>query len=169
VLITDCKQYSHIDMVAMSFRTVEAHKQPYALYIQRSIYRGFNVSGWPNKLDHIGICVADLEAAKAFYTAALAPIGFEILSESDTHASFGISPMPYLTVSCSNVSPSPVHIAFTAESRSQVDAFHASAILAGGTDNGRAGLRPDYHRDYYGAFVLDPDGHNIEVVKHAAE
>jgi catechol 2,3-dioxygenase-like lactoylglutathione lyase family enzyme len=120
-------------------------------------------------LDHISIPVSDLAASKAFFVQSLAPIGFGLLGESDRHAAFGFSHMPYLIVTLTDVSPAAVHVAFTADTRSQVDEFHALAIAAGGTDNGVPGLRTDYHPNYYGAFVLDPDGHNIEVVKHQPE
>ena len=120
-------------------------------------------------LDHISIPVSNLADSKAFYSQALAPIGFGLLGESDRHAAFGFSHMPYLIVRLAEVAPESVHVAFTADTRAQVDAFHAAALAAGGTDNGAPGLRPDYHPDYYAAFVLDPDGHNIEVVKHQAE
>ena len=118
------------------------------------------------KIDHVGLPVTDLEASKAFYAAALAPAGFSMLGNSDKHAAFGIGHMPYLTVRVANGPVSPGHLAFIAEERSQVDAFYAAALEAGGTDNGAPGMRPQYHENYYGAFVLDPDGHNIELVKH---
>ena len=127
------------------------------------------MSSWPKKLDHMGLPVRDLAISQAFYAAALQPIGFSVLSASDAHVSFGIAPMPYFTLHKADAVAGSVHVAFLAESRSQVDAFHAAALEAGGRDHGGPGLRPDYHPDYYGAFVLDPDGHNIEVVKHAAE
>jgi catechol 2,3-dioxygenase-like lactoylglutathione lyase family enzyme len=128
---------------------------------------------WPHKLDHIGIRVSDLQVAIGFYTAALAPVGISLLGQSDQHAAFGIGEMPYLSIRQLDLSqftrPSPVHVAFVAEMRQQVDEFYAAALSAGGSDNGAPGMRPEYHPNYYGAFVLDADGHNIEVVKHAAE
>jgi catechol 2,3-dioxygenase-like lactoylglutathione lyase family enzyme len=127
------------------------------------------MTGWPHKLDHIGIRVSDLAASKKFYTRALQPIGISLLGSSEQHAAFGTGPMPYLTVRLTDQPPVSVHVAFVAETRAQVDAFYAAALGAGGTDNGPPGLRPDYHPDYYGAFVRDPDGHNIEVVKHTPE
>ena len=120
-------------------------------------------------LDHVGIPVRDLVASKSFYIQALAPIGMKLLGESAAHAAFGIGHMPYLVVRAAGILSAPSHVAFIAATRAEVDAFHAAAIAAGGQDNGGPGLWPDYHPDYYGAFVLDPDGHNIEVVKHTAE
>jgi catechol 2,3-dioxygenase-like lactoylglutathione lyase family enzyme len=127
------------------------------------------MSSWPHKIDHIGIHVTNLDAAKKFYGAALAPIGIGLIAESSHHAAFGMGPMPYLIVRQSDRVAAPVHLAFLAEQRADVEAFHAAALAAGGRDNGAPGLRPDYHPHYYSAFVLDPDGHNIEVVKHEPE
>jgi catechol 2,3-dioxygenase-like lactoylglutathione lyase family enzyme len=124
------------------------------------------MSSHPLKLDHIGLRVTDLEKSKHFYCAALAPLGMQLIGESDTHAAFGIAPMPYLTIRLAEHVSGPTHVAFLAESREQVDAFHMAGVNAGGTDGGTPGLRPDYHENYYAAFVLDPDGHNIELVKH---
>jgi catechol 2,3-dioxygenase-like lactoylglutathione lyase family enzyme len=118
------------------------------------------------KLDHIGLRVTDLAASKRFYSAALAPLGMGLIGESASHAAFGIRPMPYITVRLAETVEGPTHVAFLAESRTQVDAFHRAALEAGGTDEGAPGLRPDYHEHYYGAFVRDPDGHNIELVTH---
>ena len=127
------------------------------------------MSSWPHKLDHIGICVSDLRVSKVFYAQALAPVGISLLGSSEQHAAFGIGSMPYLTVRKTDKDPVSVHVAFVAETRGQVDAFYEAALQAGGSCNGLPGLRPAYHPDYYGAFVLDPDGHNIEVVKHSPE
>ena len=127
------------------------------------------MSSWPHKLDHIGIRVSDLGVSKAFYTQALAPVGIGLLGSSEQHAAFGTGSMPYLTIRLTAQDPVSVHVAFVAETRGQVDAFYEAALQAGGSGNGSPGLRPEYHPDYYGAFVLDPDGHNIEVVKHSPE
>ena len=127
------------------------------------------MTSWPHKLDHIGIRVSDLSVSKTFYVSALEPIGISLLGTSERHAAFGAGHMPYLTVRITDDVPVSVHVAFVAEKRSQVDAFYSAALRAGGADNGPPGLRPEYHPDYYGAFVLDPDGHNIEVVKHTPE
>jgi len=124
--------------------------------------------GWPNKLDHLALPVSDLQSAKAFYGAALAPLGMQLLGESESHAAFGISPMPYLSLQRSAVPPAPVHLALVADSREEVDAFYAAALAADARDNGPPGLRPQYHEHYYAAFVLDPDGHNIEAVIHTS-
>ena len=120
-------------------------------------------------LDHLCLPVKNLEASKTFYMAALAPIGFRLLGDSSTHAAFGIGHMPYLSIRLCEREPASVHVAFIADTRRQIDEFHAAALRAGGADNGAPGLRPDYHDSYYGAFIRDPDGHNIELVKHAPE
>lgn len=117
-------------------------------------------------IDHTGVGVSDLARSKAFYTAALAPLGYTPLMAWETHAGFGVPPKPDFWIGQGRVNDPPVHVAFRASSRALVDAFHAAAIAAGGRDNGPPGLRPHYHPNYYGAFVLDPDGHNIEAVCH---
>lgn len=127
------------------------------------------MTAWPDKLDHIGLPVTDVAASSRFYREALAPIGISQLGASDHHAAFGIGSMPYLIIRRADAVSAPMHVAFKADKRVEVDEFHAAALAVGGTDNGAPGLRPDYHASYYGAFVLDPDGHNIEVVKHAPE
>jgi catechol 2,3-dioxygenase-like lactoylglutathione lyase family enzyme len=120
-------------------------------------------------IDHIGIAVADYQRSKAFYERALAPLGFSLLMEfADAAAAFGREgdhrPSFFLEADGEPVH-GRLHVAFIAESRAHVDAFHAAAIEAGGTDNGAPGLRW-YHPNYYGAYILDPDGINIEAVCH---
>ena len=127
------------------------------------------MTNWPHKLDHIGIRVSDLAASKSFYTGALEPIGISLLGASEQHIAFGIGAMPYLTLRLTDQLPVSAHVAFIADTRAQVDAFYNAALGVGGTDNGPPALRAKYHPDYYAAFVFDPDGHNIEVVKHAPE
>ena len=124
-------------------------------------------------LDHIGIGVTDYEKAKAFYDLALAPLGIakvmEVTAAESGHsdaAGYG-KERPFFWFGRVERT-TPVHIAFTAPDRATVDAFYRAALAAGGSDNGAPGPRPHYHADYYGAFVLDPDGHNIEAVCHAA-
>jgi catechol 2,3-dioxygenase-like lactoylglutathione lyase family enzyme len=124
-------------------------------------------------IDHAGITVSDFVKSKAFYGRALAPIGYELLLElpasvtgSIDLAGFGVRPKPDFWIAVGKPNVPPAHIAFRAESRALVDAFYNEAIAAGGRDNGAPGLRPHYHTNYYGAFVLDPDGHNIEAVCH---
>jgi catechol 2,3-dioxygenase-like lactoylglutathione lyase family enzyme len=117
-------------------------------------------------IDHIGISVSDVGRSKAFYAAALAPLGYVPLMQWEHHAGFGVPPKPDFWIGEGKVNHPPVHVAFRVESRALVDAFHAAALAAGGRDNGPPGLRPHYHESYYGAFVLDPDGHNIEAVCH---
>jgi catechol 2,3-dioxygenase-like lactoylglutathione lyase family enzyme len=125
-------------------------------------------------LDHVGFSVSDYERAKAFYRRALAPLGYELLMEvrqSDTDhpaAGFGIGNKPDFWIGGEGGLNRPLHVALTAKDRASVDAFYHAAIAAGGKDNGPPGLRAHYHPNYYAAFVLDPDGHNIEAVCHAA-
>lgn len=127
-------------------------------------------------IDHLGISVSDYERAKAFYTTALAPLGYslimEVTAEQTGHAAaagFGAGGKPDLWFGAEGAMNKPVHIAIAAKDRAAVDAFYEAAIAAGGRDNGPPGIRPHYHPNYYGAFVLDPDGHNIEAVCHAPE
>lgn len=124
-------------------------------------------------IDHSGLSVSDFDAARIFYDAALAPLGsnylFTVPPEHTSGAKVGGfgQVRPRFWIHDGGPQRPPVHIAFTAVSRAQVDAFHAAALAAGGTDNGPPGLRAHYHADYYAAFVLDPDGNNIEAVCHA--
>lgn len=122
-------------------------------------------------LDHIGLSVSDFARAKAFYTAALQPLGIKVQREFPGQnggvAAFGRS-RPEFWIAGGQPT-SPFHIAFAATNRAEVDAFYAAAMAAGGRDNGAPGLRPQYHPNYYGAFVFDPDGHNVEAVCHAPE
>jgi catechol 2,3-dioxygenase-like lactoylglutathione lyase family enzyme len=120
-------------------------------------------------LDHIGIAVTDYPRSKAFYEKSLAPLGIKLLMEfSEAAAGFGRDDggRPSFFIEAHGEPPrGRLHIALRAETRAQVDAFHAAAIEAGGADNGAPGVRW-YHPNYYGAYVLDPDGHNIEAVCH---
>ncbi|SMF54118.1 Catechol 2,3-dioxygenase [Tistlia consotensis] len=124
-------------------------------------------------LDHIGFAVSDLERSKVFYAAALAPLGIALIMEvtaeqtgAGGHAGFGAEGKPFFWIGEGGPAATGVHVAFTAPLRAVVEAFHAAALEAGGRDNGGPGLRPHYHPDYYGAFVLDPDGNNVEAVCH---
>jgi catechol 2,3-dioxygenase-like lactoylglutathione lyase family enzyme len=118
-------------------------------------------------LDHVSLNVADYPASRAFYERALAPLGIEPLMEPfEGIAGFGAEGKPFFWITARANPHSGVHVAFAAASRRLVDAFHAAALEAGGTDNGGPGPRPIYHRHYYGAFVLDPDGNNVETVCH---
>jgi len=119
--------------------------------------------------DHVGFRVKDLTASRAFYLAALAPLGVGVAMEGPYGVGLGRGGKPSLWLSQGESSASPLHIAFAAKNRAEVDAFHAAALAAGGQDNGRPGLRPHYHPNYYGAFAIDPDGHNIEAVCHSAD
>jgi catechol 2,3-dioxygenase-like lactoylglutathione lyase family enzyme len=121
-------------------------------------------------IDHVAIAVADLERSRRFYAQALAPLGFEergSWSEQEREIVFGVKGADDFAISDRYGTGGTVHVAFRARAREAVDAFHAAALAAGGRDNGAPGFRPEYARDYYGAFALDPDGHNIEAVWHA--
>jgi catechol 2,3-dioxygenase-like lactoylglutathione lyase family enzyme len=115
-------------------------------------------------IDHIGITVTDLERSVAFYEKALAPLGYGLLKRFPGVAGFGKNDHTFWIAQ--GPKTTPIHIAFAAERRTIVDAYHKAAIEAGGKDNGAPGVRAIYHPDYYGAFVHDPDGHNIEAVCH---
>jgi catechol 2,3-dioxygenase-like lactoylglutathione lyase family enzyme len=116
-------------------------------------------------LDHIGIAATDIAKSRSFYVKALAPLGIGIVMEFPEAVGLGAEHKPFFWLGQAN-SATPVHVAFAAKDRAGVDAFYKAAIAAGGKDNGGPGLRPEYHANYYGAFVLDPDGHNIEAVCH---
>ncbi len=125
-------------------------------------------------IDHIGIPVTDFARSKAFYTEALAPLGIVPVMEvtadetgGPVAAGFGRGGKPSFWIGVGEAQR--VHVAFAAGDRASVDAFYKAALAAGATDNGAPGLRPEYHPGYYGAFVLDPDGHNIEAVCHKPE
>jgi catechol 2,3-dioxygenase-like lactoylglutathione lyase family enzyme len=119
-------------------------------------------------LDHVTIGVSDLERAKQFYDRALEPLGIvRLYAEAERFAGYGVSPKAFFWIGTRAAGKTGAHIAFTAADRFTVDLFYQAAISAGATDNGPPGLRPHYHANYYGAFVLDPDGHNIEAVCHA--
>jgi catechol 2,3-dioxygenase-like lactoylglutathione lyase family enzyme len=121
-------------------------------------------------LDHVTIGVGDIERSKTFYDRALAPLGItRLYAEGERAAGYGIRPKAFFWIGSKDVLQTGAHIAFTAADRSTVDRFYNEAIAAGGQDNGRPGLRPNYHQNYYGAFVLDPDGHNIEAVCHSPQ
>lgn len=117
-------------------------------------------------LDHVGIPVSDFERSKRFYAQALFPLGHELLMQPTASAAgFGRRGKPEFWIGQGQTGQ-PFHIAFAADDRATVDAFYEAAMAAGGRDNGGPGLRPHYHASYYGAFVLDPDGNNIEAVCH---
>lgn len=114
--------------------------------------------------DHIVLSVADSERSKQFYINSLAPLGITLIKEEDGCVGFGNNGKPSFWICKDNEVQKPMHIAFIASDHDSINAFHQAAILAGGRDNGKPGLREQYHRGYYGAFVIDPDGHNIEAV-----
>ncbi|HZZ91009.1 MAG TPA: VOC family protein [Usitatibacter sp.] len=119
--------------------------------------------------DHVVFGVTDYAASKAFFLEALAPLGAAVVLEGPLGLELSTDGKSSLCICPTEEKPAHLHLAFIAESRQQVDAFHRAALEAGGKDNGAPGLRPRYHANYYAAFVIGPDGHNIEVVCHAPE
>ena len=127
-------------------------------------------------IDHIGLTVTDLDAARRFYEQALRPLGIAVLMEvteemtggHGAHLGFGRDNNPFFWIGTGKAATTGCHVAFSGPDTATVDAFHKAALAAGGRDNGAPGLRPHYHAGYYGAFVLDPDGNNIEAVFHGA-
>jgi catechol 2,3-dioxygenase-like lactoylglutathione lyase family enzyme len=124
-------------------------------------------------IDHIGLAVNDMDRAKAFYLEALKPLGVGVIMEvtaeqtgADAHAGFGKDDKAFFWIGTGNKPRGGTHVAFTAQTRADVDSFYRAALAAGGRDNGAPGPRPHYHEHYYGAFVLDPEGNNIEAVCH---
>jgi catechol 2,3-dioxygenase-like lactoylglutathione lyase family enzyme len=119
-------------------------------------------------LDHVGFTVSDYGRSKAFYEQALAPLGISLLMEpAGAAAGFGEDGKPFFWLETRGAALQVgLHVAFAVEDRATVDAFHAAALDAGGRDNGAPGVREIYHPNYYGAYVLDPDGNNIEAVCH---
>ncbi len=124
-------------------------------------------------IDHIGIVVSDYECSKRFYIQALAPLDIALIVEIQGWAGFGQNQKADFWFgpddNPNNRPPPPMHIAFSASNRERVDRFYQAAISAGAKDNGAPELREMYHPHYYGAFVIDPDGHNIEAVCHKSE
>jgi catechol 2,3-dioxygenase-like lactoylglutathione lyase family enzyme len=127
-------------------------------------------------IDHIGFAVSDIEQAKAFYLHALRPLGIVVVREVSAaetgafaHAGFGKSNKAFFWIGGGVKPKGGTHAAFAANTRAEVDKFYRAGLAAGGRDNGPPGLRPHYHPDYYGAFVLDPDGNNIEAACRRAE
>ena len=125
-------------------------------------------------LDHIGFSVSNMKVSRIFYEKTLKPLGITPLMEvtpemtgtSDSHVGFGAG-RPFFWIGTGGKVSVATHVAFATESRKIVDEFYAAAIAAGGRDNGKPGLRPHYHENYYGAYVFDPDGNNIEAVCHS--
>ena len=125
-------------------------------------------------IDHVSLSVADFAAMVSFYEKALAPLGVKVLMRfgKEITGDFAVAGLgrekPFLWIADAGKTEPRTHLAIRAESRAEVDAFHRAALAAGGKDNGAPGLRPHYHANYYGAFVIDPEGHNLEAVCHKA-
>jgi catechol 2,3-dioxygenase-like lactoylglutathione lyase family enzyme len=127
-------------------------------------------------IDHIGFAVSNMERSKAFYLSALKPLGVGVLAEvsveetgAGAHAGFGKNDKAFFWIGTGARPRGGTHVAFIAQTRAEVETFYREALAAGGQDNGAPGPRPHYHKHYYGAFVLDPDGNNIEAVCHRPE
>ncbi len=128
-------------------------------------------------IDHVGFAVADLARSRQFYEQALAPLGITLImsvtpeqtESGGTAHGFGSDGKPYFWIGDNERPGEGTHVAFEAKTRANVDAFYRAALAAGGTDNGAPGIRPQYHPNYYAAFVLDPDGINVEAVSHRPE
>jgi catechol 2,3-dioxygenase-like lactoylglutathione lyase family enzyme len=127
-------------------------------------------------LDHVTLTVTDFARSKTFYEKALAPLGIKLLNEFGLYAGFGVHSNPFFWIGAKapdfwlavhKPGSAPIHVAFNAKDRAMVDAFYAAGIAAGAKDNGPPGPRALYHPHYYGAFVLDPDGNNVEAVCHS--
>jgi catechol 2,3-dioxygenase-like lactoylglutathione lyase family enzyme len=116
-------------------------------------------------IDHVSVRVQDFSKLLTFYREALAPIGYEVIMEYPGAVGLGANGKPDLWLMRSDKAINPTHVAL-ASTRDRIDAFHEAALAAGGTDNGAPGVRADYHPSYYAAFILDPEGNNIEVVCH---
>jgi catechol 2,3-dioxygenase-like lactoylglutathione lyase family enzyme len=119
--------------------------------------------------DHVVFGVSDYATSKAFFLKALEPIGMAVVAEGPPGIELSADGQASLCLFPTDEKPGHLHLAFRAENRGQVDAFHRAALAAGGRDNGAPGLRPNYSGRYYAAFVIGPDGHNIEVVCHEPE
>jgi catechol 2,3-dioxygenase-like lactoylglutathione lyase family enzyme len=126
-------------------------------------------------IDHMGLNVADFAAMLAFYEKALAPLGIKAMMRLDKNATGGLEiaglgrEKPFIWIASAGKTEPRMHIAIRADNHAEVDAFYQAAIAAGGKDNGAPGLRPHYHANYYGAFVIDPEGHNLEAVCHTEQ
>jgi catechol 2,3-dioxygenase-like lactoylglutathione lyase family enzyme len=116
--------------------------------------------------DHIGLRVKDLAASVRFYSAVLGELGYVLASQDESGAGFGPKGAPALWLSADNAKHTPVHLAFSAKSHAAVDGFHRAGLKAHGRDNGAPGIRKEYSPTYYAAFLLDPDGNNVEAVSH---
>ena len=117
--------------------------------------------------DHIGLKVKDMDASVRFYTTALAPLGHVVCTQGDGYAGFGPKGAPALWLHAFKGTTGPgAHVAFKAKDRAAVEAFHKAGLMAGGRDNGKPGLRTEYSPKYYGAFLIDLDGNNVEAVCH---
>lgn len=120
-------------------------------------------------LDHIGLDVSDIKKAKEFFLVALKPLGYELFMEWEKWVGLAVNGKPDFWLKEGKQITPPIHIAFRANNRKLVDEFYKAAIAAGGKDNGAPGIREIYHPNYYGTFILGPDGHNIEAVCHDPE
>jgi catechol 2,3-dioxygenase-like lactoylglutathione lyase family enzyme len=120
-------------------------------------------------IDHVGITISHYEQSKQFFSKALAPLNITLTSEFNGWGGFGRDGKPEFWIHEGENVQKPMHLAFLAQTRAQVEAFYTAALEAGAKDNGAPGIRPHYHPNYFGAFVIGPDGHNVEAVCHAPQ
>lgn len=147
-------RFTYRDGLRPTLQGLRCNQRPVLIHVERDMF------------DHLGIGVTSLAESKSFFLKALQPLGVTIAMEGPSGIGIGRNGKPSLWLSESPERPAHLHIAITAQSRTEVDEFYAAALAAGGKDNGPPGLRPHYHANYYGAFVIGPDGHNIEAVCH---
>ena len=158
---SSASQKAQLHSYAASF----SKARPYALHVASA---GPHISG-ELMFDHVLFGVSDYAASKAFFLRALEPLGVAVVQEGPLGVELSSDDKSSLCICQTEEKPAHLHLAFTAENRQQVEAFYRAALEAGGKDNGAPGLRPHYHANYYAAFVIGPDGHNIEVVCHDPE
>lgn len=166
------KDLRKVNVMRAEYDFSNAVKNPYASHMAHAAMPtapSINHCETTMILDHIGITVSNTETSKAFFTAALAPLGITLIMETHGWVGFGRNGKPDFWFGAGGEVQRPMHLAFAARSRDEVREFYSAALAAGAKDNGQPGPRPQYHANYYGAFVIGPDGHNVEAVCHTTD